>query len=302
MASRKRVPLLLLALTLLLFGAACTGSEDSGAGGDGGGNADMPEAVEERPAAGGGDEVSDGDDGGAGYGTQGDSATSLPNIGPAVIKTAKLKIEVEDGSFQESVQDAIAVAERHGGFVLESVVGGKDLGTGSVVLRIPAEQFEAALGELKDIAVDGGIESERISGQDVSQEYVDLNSRLRNFEAQEEVLLGLMERAATVSDSIRVQRELTNVQLEIEQLRGRLNFLKDQTQFSTITLGMNEAGVAKPKPAGTIDKAWDQAKEAFGAVVSAVIISTGFIVPIALLALIALIAVKLLRPVIAKAR
>jgi hypothetical protein len=262
----------------------------------------MPETVEERPAFDGDDQVSDEGSGGADYGAQGASATTLPDIGPAVIKTAKIQIEVEEDTFQESVQAAIAVAERHGGFVLESQVGGRDEGTGSVVLRIPAEQFEAALGELKDIAVDGGVQSERISGQDVSQEFVDLNSRLRNFEAQEEVLLGLMEKAATVSDSIRVQRELTNVQLEIEQLRGRLNFLEDQTQFSTITLGMNEAGVAKPKPAGTIDKAWDQAKEAFGAVVSAVIISTGFIVPIALLALIALLAVKLLRPVIARAR
>ncbi len=298
MASRKRVPLLLLALTLLLFGAACSGNDGGGANSA----ADMPATMEDKPDSGGDDLVSDEDSGGAGYGTQGDSATTLPDIGPAVIKTAKIEIEVEDGTFQESVQSAIAVAERHGGFVLESQVGGRDEGTGSVVLRIPAEQFEAALGELKDIAVDGGVQSERISGQDVSQEFVDLQSRLRNFEAQETVLLGLMEKAATVSDSIRVQRELTNVQLEIEQLRGRLNFLEDQTQFSTITLGMNEAGIATPKPAGTIDKAWDQAKEAFGAVVSAVIISTGFIVPIALLALIALIAVKLLRPVIAKAR
>lgn len=297
MASRKRLPLLLMTLTLLLFGAACAGGNDSG-GGDGGAAVLAPE---EAPAEGMDEAAGDGDGGGLDY-AQGDSATTLPDIGPAVIKTAKVKIEVEDGSFQGSVQEAIAIAERHGGFVLESQVGGIDEGTGSVVLRIPAEQFESALGELKDLAVDGGVESERVSGQDVSQEFVDLQSRLRNYEAQETVLLGLMEKAATVSDSIRVQRELTNVQLEIEQLRGRLNFLKDQTQFSTITLGMREAGAAEPKPTGTIAKAWDQAKETFGAVVSAVIISTGFIVPVALLALIALLAVRLLRPVIARAR
>ena len=298
MTSKKRFPLLVLALTIMLLGAACSGSDggdDSSGGADGvAGDGAVVEQSDGAEAP-----VSDLGNGGGG---QANSATSLPDIGPAVIKTAVVKLEVKEGSFQDSIQEAIDVAERHGGFVLESEVGSDDEKTGSVVLRILAEQFESALGELKDLAVDGGVTSGRISGQDVSQEFVDLQSRLRNFEAQESVLLGLMDKAATVSDSIRVQRELGNVQLEIEQLRGRLNFLEDQTQFSTITLGMSEAGAAKPEPAGTIAKAWQNAKDTFGAVVTAVIVGAGFVLPIAFLALIALLAVRFLRPLVARVR
>lgn len=296
MTLRKRFPLLLLALTIMLLGAACSGDDsDQASGGDGGGeaqtvsdesgSADLPVLSAE----------------GSGR-AQFDSAAALPDIGPSVIKTAKIAIEVEGDTFQGSVQEAIDTAERHGGFVLSSQIGSDDERSGSIVVRVPAEQFESALSELKGLAVEGGVTSQEVSGQDVSQEFVDLESRLRNFEAQEAVLLGLMEKAATVSDSIRVQRELGNVQLEIEQLRGRLNFLKDQTQYSTITLGMSEAGAAKPEPAGAIEKAWKNAKDTFAAVVTAVIVGAGFVLPIAFLALIALLAVRFLRPVVARVR
>lgn len=298
MTSPKRLRLPLLALTVLLLGAACAGNDDSSAGGDSGGVA-IEESGPKDLA------VEDTADGGgrASYGSiQSDSAAALPDIGPSIIKTAKIAIEVEGDTFQGSVQEAIDTAERHGGFVLSSQIGSDDERTGSIVVRVPAEQFESALSELKGLAVEGGVTSQKVSGQDVSQEFVDLQSRLRNFEAQETVLLGLMEKAATVSDSIRVQRELGNVQLEIEQLRGRLNFLEDQTQYSTITLGMSEAGAAKPEPAGAIEKAWQNAKDTFAAVVTAVIVGAGFVLPLAFLALIALAAIRFLRPLVARVR
>ena len=298
MTSRKRLRLPLLALTVLLLGAACAGNDDSSAGGD-----SSAVAIEESGQRELADGASADGGGGASYGSiQSESAAALPDIGPSVIKTAKIAIEVEGDSFQASVQEAIDTAERHGGFVLSSQIGSDDERSGSIVVRVPAEQFESALSELKGLAVEGGVTSQKVSGQDVSQEFVDLQSRLRNFEAQETVLLGLMEKAATVSDSIRVQRELGNVQLEIEQLRGRLNFLEDQTQYSTITLGMSEAGAAKPEPAGAIEKAWQNAKDTFAAVVTAVIVGAGFVLPLAFLALIALLAVRFLRPLVARVR
>ncbi|MBK5229369.1 MAG: DUF4349 domain-containing protein [Actinobacteria bacterium] len=298
MTSPKRLRLPLLALTVLLLGAACAGNDDSSAGGDSG-----AAAIEESGARELADVPVADEGGGTSYGSiQSESAAALPDIGPSVIKTAKIAIEVEGDSFQASVQEAIDTAERHGGFVLSSQIGSDDERSGSIVVRVPAEQFESALSELKGLAVEGGVTSQKVSGQDVSQEFVDLRSRLRNFEAQETVLLGLMEKAATVSDSIRVQRELGNVQLEIEQLRGRLNFLEDQTQYSTITLGMSEAGAAKPEPAGAIEKAWQNAKDTFAAVVTAVIVGAGFVLPLAFLALIALAAIRFLRPLVARVR
>ncbi|GAH01049.1 unnamed protein product, partial [marine sediment metagenome] len=72
------------------------------------------------------------------------------------------------------------------------------------------------------------------AGQDVTQEYTDLESRLRNYQAQEEVLLDLMKQSKKVSDSLEVQRELSNVQEQIEVIKGRMNYLDDLVSFSTI--------------------------------------------------------------------
>jgi hypothetical protein len=288
---RFKRPAALFALLLVLsFFVGCAADDSSSAGdsdGGGGGSMDIAgtEGVSEEEARGLAFDADTAASGGLDdFGGVGNASSDLPPIGPAVIKTASLNLEVEGDDFNSSVQDAVDIAKRHGGFVLTTELGGGDSKRGSVVVRVPAEQFESALGELKGL---GDVKRESISGQDVTQEFVDLSARLRNFEAQESVLLGLMEKASTVSASIRVQRELSSVQLEIERLRGRINYLDDQTSFSTITVDMREAGAAPPKPAGTIGRAWEQAKDTFMAVISATIIGAGFVIPIALLLVIA---------------
>ena len=122
-----------------------------------------------------------------------------------------------EGTFADRFQDAIQVAGRHGGFVASSQSTRSAHPTGTIVLRVPSDQFEAALGELKGL---GSVSAEEVSGQDVTSQYVDLQARLRNWEAQETVLLDLMTKSASIDDSIKVQRSLQDVQLQIEQ-RGR---------------------------------------------------------------------------------
>lgn len=295
---------MLIALVAIgLVGAACSSGDDSeDAGGGSGGraqrfayDASAPELQPAPGALGGGDGAggSSGDESASGSAVTSSRPLTAPDLGPNVIKTADIRLEVPRDGFRAAVQDAIATAEARGGFVLTSEVSGTKELRGSVVLRVPAESFEAALAELKDL---GKIRSENITGQDVTEEFVDLDARLRNLEAQETVLLRLMDRATTVSGTIKVQRELSGIQLEIERLRGRLRFLQDQTSFSTLRVDLVQAGAVAPEPAGALTKAWRNARDTFVAVVSAVIVGAGFLIPVAFFLLLVALAVRVARP------
>jgi hypothetical protein len=213
----------------------------------------------------------------------------LPSADTAVIKTADLEVDVEARGFREAMDRAIQTAARHGGFVVTSVVRGTDAKRGSVTLRVPADSFDEALAELRDL---GTVQRERISGEDVGQEFVDLESRLRNLEAQQAVLLRLFDEAVSVADTIRIQRELSGVQQQIEQIQGRLRYLRDQTALSTITVALVEEGADEP---GFFGKAWDAAIEGFLAVVSALVVFLGYAIPLAILALVVFLGYRWVR-------
>lgn len=281
----------ILMVASALVGAACSGDDSVSAGGDGG--AADSSRVSDQSAEGAGltseEELSDEAVGKVSAASA--AVTETPELGPNVIKTADLKLEVPKDEFRDAVTKATGSASSFGGFVLTTDVS--ETRSGTIILRVPAENFDAVLGELRAL---GDLKGEAISGRDVSEEFVDLQARLRNLEAQETVLLRLMDRAQTVSATIKVQRELSGVQMEVERLRGRIRFLDDQTSFSTITLNLVRADLAPPEPAGALGRAWENAKDTFVAVVSAVVVGAGFVLPVAfLLALIAL-AYRALRP------
>ena len=217
-----------------------------------------------------------------------------PDIGPKVIKTADVEIEVARDEVEDAVRNSISTAGRFGGFVISTSLEGEGAGSATVVVRVPADSFERALAALEEL---GEVNGERISGQDVGQEFVDLEARVRNLESQEVVLLRLMNESRSVSDTIRVQRELGGVQLEIERLTGRLRYLEDQTDMSTISISFLEVGAAPGEPKlGVLQRAWERAIDVSLNVVSAVIVGTGFIVPVGLLLAIAYLLLRALRP------
>jgi hypothetical protein len=200
-----------------------------------------------------------------------------------VIKTARLSLTVRPGTFQERFQQATAIAGGHGGFVASSGTSEGKLRSGSLVLRVPARDFETAMGEIRRL---GRVRSQSISGEDVTGRIVDLQARLRNWQAQEAVLLRLMAKATSIEDSIVVQRQLQEVQLQIEQIKGQLGALEDQTEFSTISVSLSEAGFVPPKeePKGlSFGRAWELATRGFVAVLAAVLVGLGYIVPILML-------------------
>jgi hypothetical protein len=271
------------AAALMLLLAACSSEPDTGAGelAPGAPSEAERDAVEEDVGLGSGPRAA------------GRAGSSLRPIGPNVIKTADLRVEVRRDTLRDAVGEVTAIAGRHGGFVLSTEVAGAEARSGSMVIRVPAERFEVALGDIRGLG--SRVLGETVSGQDVSQEFIDLEARLRNWRAQEAVLLRLMDRARTVTDTIRVQRELQQVQLEIETIRGRLRYLEDQTTMSTISVGLREAGPA-PGRQGTLGRAWERAAQTFLAIVSAAIIAAGALLPFAILLLAGLVVFRLVRP------
>jgi hypothetical protein len=152
-----------------------------------------------------------------------------------VIKTANLSLLVKD--VRESASKMQKLAEDVGGFVVDSNISvvdqKKETLSAWVTIRVPVEKFDEALARLKESAVK--VSSEQISGEDVTEQYTDLQSRLRNLEAAEAQLLKIMERAGEIKDVLAVQQELTQVREQIETTRGRIKFLEESAKMSKIT-------------------------------------------------------------------
>ncbi len=157
-----------------------------------------------------------------------------------VIKNAYIELEIVTGEFEETLSKLTNLAEQNGGFISNSQSYSDAEGnmtSGNITLRIPSDKYTSALERVKDM---GTVKSTSSSGQDVTQEYTDLESRLRNYEAQEEVLLDLMAQSKRVTDTLEVQRELSIVQEQIEIIKGRMQYLDDLISFSTIDVFFHE--------------------------------------------------------------
>jgi hypothetical protein len=200
-----------------------------------------------------------------------------------VIKTATLRIEVDHGKFGDAIGKGTDIAGRAGGYVVSTLIGGKDTQFGQLVIRVPASRFERVMGTLTSKL--GKVTAQRVTGRDVTADFIDLQARERNLSAQERVLLRLMNRATSVTDTIRVQTELSRVEGQIEQIKGQLRYLGNQTRLSTITVTMQEAGAGKTKPGerSAISKAVHDAGSRALGVVTAVIEGAGFVIPTAIL-------------------
>ncbi len=165
-----------------------------------------------------------------------------------IIKSAYIELEIESGKFESSLFKISNLAEQNGGFVSNTQSYSDSEGnltSGRINIRIPCDNFDFVVDKVRAI---GTVESISMSGQDVTQEYVDLESRLRNLNAQEKVLLDLMSQSKTVADSIEVQRELSYVQGEIEVIKGRMNYLDTMISFSTIDVYLHEPEPIRTTP------------------------------------------------------
>ena len=275
---------LALAALLLALAACAGGDDDSGdeSAAGGGAQAQRGDAVAEEGAL-EGELVAQ---------PAGDRDSSLPSLGPRVIQTASVTLSVPSNEFEDVVDRARTIATGFGGFVVGSSASqGPDqrLVRGTLVLRVPERSYAQAM---RGIAALGRVEARDESGQDVSQEFVDLEARARHLEAVERQLLGLLDEADTVASALAVQSELNNVQLELEQVRGRLRYLDDQVSFATISLAIHERQAAledDDEPAWGIVGAWRTAAHGFVTVVGWILVAAATIAPVVLLLVLALL-------------
>ena len=185
-----------------------------------------------------------------------DSAASLPMAAstpgepgsgalPAdtkIIKTASLTLEVKDVS--GSVEILKNLATLKGGYISSTNVqkNYNNRLTGSVILRIPAAEFESTLTGVQAI---GTVKSISTQGQDVTEEYVDLQAQKTSYQNQVAQYNEIMKKAVKVDDVITVQQQIDRVQTQLNRLEGRLNYLDSRIDLSTITVNLQE-----PEPVG----------------------------------------------------
>ena len=152
-----------------------------------------------------------------------------------IIKDATLGLLVQDTD--TAIDRVTGVTVEFDGFILDSRTWYQDdYKYATLVLRLPVQFFEQALQRLRGIALK--VENETVSGQDVTDQYVDLQSRLRNLEATEARIRGFLDKASDVEEALQVNRELSQIEEQIESIKGRLTFLAERSAMSTITVDL----------------------------------------------------------------
>jgi len=222
----------------------------------------------------------------------GSTITSSERI---VIKNANLSIVVVDPG--EAMTSITRMAEGMGGFVVDSNLyktytdDGIEVPAAYLTIRVPAEQLDAALTQIKALVEDpkADILTENISGQDVTMEYTDLQSRLRNLEAAEEQLTSFMDKATKIEEVMQVYNQLNQVRSDIEVLKGQIKYYDESARLSAVTINLTAKESIKPveiagwKPVGIARNAVQALIDGLKVIGTILIWVIIFVLPIALI-------------------
>jgi hypothetical protein len=218
-------------------------------------------------------------------------------VGPRlIIKRADLALVVQDS--EAAVEAVRQTTEALGGYISGSTsyrVGSDENGgqvQANITVRVPATEIDRALKQFKSLAL--RVNSENIATEDVTQEYTDVQSRLRNLEATEQELLALLSEVrkrpnATTDDILTVYRRITEVRDEIEKLKGRQQYLDNQVQLATIALTLTPDELSQPviepgwRPQQTLRSAFRALQNALQAIADLVIWLVIFVLPVLIL-------------------
>ena len=209
-----------------------------------------------------------------------------------VVQTANLSMVVADPAAKATA--IRQMAEAMGGYVVSSNIykstygdSGQTADNASVMVRVPANRLEDALGQIKADAIE--VRNENVSGEDVTAQYVDLESRLRSLEATEAQLLKIMEGATKTPDALAVLNDLKGVQSEIEAVKGQMKYYKESAAYSAISVELIPDVATQPieiggwQPKGTVKAAVEALVRALQWLVDAAIWVGICVLPIALL-------------------
>lgn len=275
----------LVIIAILVAAAACGGA---GSGTSESGSAPQPKGA---PYAGGGSSSGAPTtiNGQPGDTTNPSNAgTTVPVLqGPPVIRQAQLSMTVGAGTFDSKLSLARTIVETEGGYIAGTVAQtapvDNQIRTGTINFMVPAANFDTTIDELSRV---GKVQNEQITGTEVSGQYVDLQTRLANAEAQRAAMLALLTQAKTINDMIAVQNQIGQITGQIEQLKGQIKYLDDHTSFSALTITMTEAPATAQAPASDnwgFSTALSDAAHNFVATVNYVVVGLGVIGPFLLL-------------------
>ncbi len=169
-----------------------------------------------------------------------------------MIRTANLSIVVENPA--KTMDAVIQMATDMGGFVVSSdlrktTVGEiTDIPAANVTIRVPAERLNEALSQIKSQTKDPSkdVTSETITGQDVTQEFTDLNSRKKNLEETEQQLREIMKSAQKTQDVLDVYQQVSSVRGQIEVLQGQIQYYQESSSFSAISVVITAQEAIQP--------------------------------------------------------
>lgn len=168
-----------------------------------------------------------------------------------IIRNAEIALESD--SPEESQNQITAIAQSKGGFLVESQQSSSDARSTTrdviqLTLRVPADKFSEALDEIRKTAKRVVIET--VKGQDVTEQFIDIEAQLKAKKALELQFMEIMKRANTVADALEVHTQLAEVRGEIEKIEGRKRFLENQTALSTIKVNLQSPAALSASSAG----------------------------------------------------
>ncbi len=220
-------------------------------------------------------------------------ADTVPALqGPPVIRQAQLSIIVGSGTFDTKLSDVRTLVEGQGGYIAGTDAQANptasdqpsSIRTGVINFMVPAANFDATIDALSKV---GKVQGEHITGTDVSAQYVDLHARLDNAEAQRSAMLALLAQAKNINDIIAVQNQIGQITAQIEQLKGQIKYLDDNTSYSQVSVTLTEAGA--PAQSTTTSDSWgfatalNDAAHNFVATINYVISGLGAVGPLLVL-------------------
>jgi hypothetical protein len=173
---------------------------------------------------------------------------------PLIIKQGQIHLLVKDTD--PAIDRLTQITSDTGGYIVSNRVWFESFREenykyASYTIAVPVDQFENALQRLRGLAI--RVMDESASGQDVSEEYVDLQSRLTNLEVTRNRIRGFLDQATTIDESLRINQELSSIEDQIEKVKGRMNYLSSRAAFSTISVQLDPQlpAIASPTPTPT---------------------------------------------------
>jgi len=211
---------------------------------------------------------------------QSDQTQTAPTtIERKIIRNADLTLEAN--APEEAQNKITAIAESKGGFVIESSQSSSDVkattrDTVTMTIRVPSAMFNETLDEIRKTS--SRVIVETVKGQDVTEEFIDIEARLKTKKALEEQFLGIMKQSKSVEDALNVQRELADVRVEIEQIEGRKRFLENQSSLSTVKIKLQAPTVFAANSTGFFSRLGESISSGLNGAMNFILVLVTFVI------------------------